>query len=61
MMTGIMMTARAMLPANALYCLNGRTRNVNTKIPMRIDGIPTITSAEKRMARAERDELNSLT
>ena len=32
MMTGTMITASATLPANALYCLNGRTRNVKTKI-----------------------------
>ena len=61
MMTGAMMTARATLPAKALYCLNGSTRNANTKIPMRIDGTPTRTSAAKRTARAARAELDSLT
>ena len=62
MMTGIMITASATPPANALNCLNGSTRNVNTKMPIRIDGTPTRTSAEKRMtASRARCELNSLT
>ena len=61
MMTGTMITASATLPANALYCLNGRTRTVKTKIPMRIEGIPTMTSAAKRTARAGRAEANSRT
>ena len=33
---------------------------MNTKIPIRIDGIPTRTSAEKRMTLAERRPPNSL-
>ena len=61
MTTGSMMIARATLPAKALNCLNGRTRNVNTKIPIRIDGIPTSTSAQKRTIRAERRFPNSAT
>ena len=61
MITGTISRARATLPAKALYCLNGRTRNVNTKIPIRIDGMPTRTSAAKRMAVAERRPPNSLT
>ena len=61
MMTGTISRASATLPAKALYWWNGRTRKVNTKIPIRIDGIPTRTSAEKRMMLAERRPPNSLT
>ena len=61
MITGIMMTASETAPAKALYCRNGSTRSVYTKIPMRIEGTPTITSAANRMVRAERRLLNSLT
>ena len=34
---------------------------VKTKMPMRIDGMPTITSAAKRMTAADRRPPNSLT
>ena len=56
-----MITASATEPAKALYCLNGSTRNVKTKIPMRMDGTPTSTSAAKRIMRAERAEPYSWT
>jgi hypothetical protein len=61
MITGIMMTARAIPPAKALNCLNGRTRNVKTKMPIRIDGTPTRTSAANRMALEVLVRANSLT
>ena len=59
MTTGTMITASATLPAKALNCLNGSTRNVNTKIPIRIDGMPTSTSAANRMSAADRRSPNS--
>src|SRR3954447_7500727 len=61
MITGIIRTPSATLPANALNCRNGSTRNVKTKIPTRIDGTPTRTSAAKRIARADLRSANSLT
>ena len=62
MMTGTMMTASATLPANALYCLNGRTRNVKTKIADQDRRhADQDVGGEPDAARRSRCELNSLT
>ena len=59
MTTGTMMIASARLPANALNWWNGSTNRAKAKMPIRIDGMPTMTSAAKRIRVAVRRPLNS--